>query len=135
MTLFDHMLPYMVGYDKIFNDLDNFYYQNKSTSSYPPYNINKDGEGKFTIEMALAGFNKSDIEITVAENILSIKSLKENDKDEKIHKGISYRKFTRNFTIADDIVVNSADLKDGLLIIKLERIIPEEKKPRKIKIG
>jgi len=85
--------------------------------------------------MALAGFGKKDIEVEVADNVLKIKSVKENEHDTKnVYKGISYRKFTREFTIADDIEVKDAKLEDGLLTILLERIIPEEKKPKLIKI-
>jgi molecular chaperone IbpA len=125
----------MIGYERIFNELDNFYNDNRHSSGYPPYDMRKDGEFNFIIEIALAGFNKDDIEVMVSDNILSIKSLKENKTEDAIHKGISYRKFTRKFSLAEDIIVNSADLKNGLLTIKLERVIPEEKKPRKIKIG
>ena len=95
----------------------------------------KDDEYNFRIEMALAGFGKKDIEVEVADNVLKIKSVKENEHDAKnVYKGISYRKFTREFTIADDIEVKDAKLEDGLLTILLERIIPEEKKPKLIKI-
>ena len=85
--------------------------------------------------MALAGFSKKDIEIEVKEGLLTVRSIKENDEnDAPIYKGISYRKFTRNFTLADDIVVNDASLENGMLKIDLERIVPEEKKPRLITI-
>ena len=96
--------------------------------------IKRDGNN-FTIEMALAGFSKDDIEITTVEDILTISSNKESSKKDEVYRGISNRKFTRNFSMADDIEIKSAELKDGLLTIKLERIIPEDKKPRKIKIG
>jgi len=131
----NQLSPFMIGYERIFNELDNFYNDNRHSSGYPPYDMRKDGEFNFIIEIALAGFNKDDIEVIVSDNVLSIKSLKENSKEDAIHKGISYRKFTRKFSLAEDIIVNSADLKNGLLTIKLERVIPEEKKPRKIKIG
>ena len=86
--------------------------------------------------MALAGYSKDDIEIEVKENTLSIKSVKkeEDDKVEVLHRGISKRYFERSFTIAEDVKVNGAELKDGLLIVSLERVIPEHKKPRLIKI-
>ena len=87
------------------------------------------------IELALAGFSKKDIEVEVADGLLTIRSVKENDEnDSNIYRGISYRKFNRKFTLADDIVVNDASLENGMLVISLERIIPEEKKPRKIEI-
>jgi len=88
------------------------------------------------INLALAGFGKDDIEIKLADGILSVKSDKDNESEEEeiIHRGISYRKFERKFTLADDIVIQSAKLKDGLLSIELEQIVPEEKRPRTIEI-
>jgi molecular chaperone IbpA len=106
-----------------------------STGGYPPYNIKKEGDYKFSIEIALAGFGKDDIEVKVAESELSVKSVKENkDKEDTVYRGISYRKFDRRFALADDIQVIDASLEHGMLTISLERIIPEEKKPRLIKI-
>ena len=86
--------------------------------------------------MALAGFGKDDIEIKYADNQLTIKSVDSDDKDEKdvIHRGISKRKFSRSFTLAEDIKVNGAELKDGMLLVELEKIVPEEKRPRTIDI-
>ena len=134
MFLNNSPIPYTIGFERIFNQLDEFIHHSKKLPSYPPYNIKRDGDN-FTIEMALAGFSKDDIEVTVTEDILTITSNKENSKKDELYKGISDRKFTRNFSMADDIVVKSVELKNGLLTIKLEREIPEEKKPRKIKIG
>ena len=135
LSLFDHfntLTPYAVGFDRLFDQLAS---NSRVTTSYPPYDIIKDDDYNFKIEMALAGFSKKDIEVEVAENVLTIKSVKENEHDTKnVYKGISYRKFTREFTIADDIEVKDAKLEDGLLTILLERIIPEEKKPKLIKI-
>jgi len=136
LTLFDHfntLTPYAVGFDRLFDQLA---HSSRVTKTYPPYDIMKEDEYNFRIEMALAGFGKEDIEVEVAENVLKIKSVKENDHNTKnVYKGISYRKFTREFTIADDIEVKDAKLEDGLLTIKLEKIVPEEKKPKLIKIN
>ena len=134
MFLNNSPIPYTIGFDRVFDQLDEFIHHSKKLPSYPPYNIRKEGNN-FTIEMALAGFSKEDIEVTVTEDILTISSSKEKPKKDEVYRGISDRKFTRNFSMADDIEVKSAELKDGLLTIKLERIIPEDKKPRKIKIG
>ena len=138
LSLFDNfnqLTPYAVGFDRVFDQLQNYVENNSTSTGYPPYNIRKDGEYNYDIEMALAGFSKKDIEVEVADNVLKIKSVKENDHDTKnVYKGISYRKFTREFTIADDIEVKDAKLEDGLLTILLERIIPEEKKARLISI-
>lgn len=85
--------------------------------------------------MALAGFSSEDIEVELADGVLSVRSIKENDTDDgTLHRGISYRKFKKSFTLADDIVVNSAKLENGLLTIECEQIVPEEKKPRTIKV-
>ena len=134
MFLNNSPIPYTIGFEKLFDQLDEFIYHSKKLPSYPPYNIKRDGDN-FTIEMALAGFSKDDIEVTVTEDILTVSSNKDNTKENEVYKGISNRKFTRNFSMADDIVVKSVKLENGLLIIKLERVIPEDKKPRKINIG
>jgi len=134
MFLNNSPIPYTIGFEKLFDQLDEFIHHSKKLPSYPPYNIKRNGDN-FTIEMALAGFSKDDIEVTVTEDMLTVSSNKENSKKDELYKGISDRKFTRNFSMADDIVVKDVKLKDGLLTIELEREIPEEKKPRKIKIG
>ena len=98
----------------------------------------KTGENKYDIEIALAGYNKKDIEVELKEGILSIKSKKEEKEDTKdgevLHKGIAKRYFSKSFTIADDVEVKGAELKDGLLKVSMERIIPDHKKPRNIAI-
>ena len=138
LSLFDNFnqfTPYAVGFDRVFNDLQNYMENNTQSSGFPPYNIRKEGEYNFTIEMALAGFGKKDIEVEVADNTLTIKSVKENEDDtDQLYRGISYRKFNRKFTLADDIVVNDAKLENGMLLIDLERVVPEAKKPRVITI-
>ena len=102
----------------------------------PPYNIVKDGDYNYTIEMALAGYSKKDIEVEVAEGVLTVKSIKDvtDGDDSKLYSGIANRQFTRKFTLSDDIIVKDGELKDGMLRITLERVIPEEKKPRMIDI-
>ena len=132
---FNQLTPYAVGFDRVFDQLNNYASHNATSSGFPPYNIRKEGDYSFVIELALAGFSKKDIEVEVADGLLTIRSVKENDEnDYNIYRGISYRKFNRKFTLADDIVVNDASLENGMLVISLERIIPEEKKPRKIEI-
>ena len=138
LSLFDNfnqLTPYAVGFDRVFDQLQNYVDNNKSSSGYPPYNIQKHGELDFNIQMALAGFSKEDIEVEVASNVLTVRSVKENNTDDSnLYQGISYRKFNRKFTLADDIVVKDAKLENGVLNISLERIIPEEKKPKLIEI-
>ena len=110
---------------------------NTNSTGYPPYNIIRDGE-KFQIEIALAGVDKKDLEITVAEGVLTIEHNPdgevETSKWDWIHKGIAQRSFKRNFTLSDDIVVQGSRMENGMLYIELERIIPEEKKPKTIAI-
>jgi len=138
LSLFDNfnqLTPYAVGFDRVFDQLQNYASHNATSSGFPPYNIRKEGEFSYVIDMALAGFSKDDIEVEVADGLLAVRSVKENEENEEsIYRGISYRKFNRKFTLADEIVVKDASLENGMLVISLERIVPEEKKPRKIKI-
>jgi len=135
---YNHMTPYAVGFDRTFDRLFDYVTHQAESTGYPPYNIQKTEDYKFEIEMALAGFDKKDIEIEVAEGVLTVKSLKDKDTgatdDYTLYKGISQRNFTRKFTLADDIVVKGAELKNGMLTITLERIVPEEKKPQLITV-
>ena len=135
---YNHMTPYAVGFDRTFDRLFDYVTHQAESTGYPPYNIQKTEDYKFEIEMALAGFDKKDIEIEVAEGVLTVKSLKDKDTgttdDYTLYKGISQRNFTRKFTLADDIVVKGAELKNGMLTINLERIVPEEKKPQLIEV-
>ena len=132
--------PFSVGFDNLFDDFDRIYkFNSSSINHYPPYNIRKVNDTDYVIELAIAGFGKKDIEVKSQENTLTIKSKDKkeevSDKDESIlHRGISQRSFKRSFTVAEDVVVKGADLKDGLLSVKLERIIPDEKKPKFIDI-
>jgi|TARA_B110000902_G_C14127460_1_gene520627 molecular chaperone IbpA len=132
---FNQLTPYAVGFERQFNRLNDYVTHQQTSTGFPPYDIRKEGDLNHVIEMALAGFSKDDIEIEVAQGVLTVKSMKENADDEAtVHRGISYRKFNRKFTLADDIVVNDAKLENGLLTIFLEQIIPEEKKPKLIQI-
>jgi len=106
--------------------------------NYPPYNIVKTGTYTYNIEVALAGYSKKDISVEYADGLLTVKSIKEeksdDEKDGVIHKGIAKRYFSKVFTIADDVKIEEAELKDGLLQIYLMRIVPEGKKPKKITV-
>ena len=128
--------PYAVGFDRTFDRLFDYASHQMESSGYPPYNIQKTEDFKFEIEMALAGFDKKDIEIEVSDGTLSVRSTKENetDNDSQLYRGISFRKFDRRFTLSEDIVVQGASLENGMLTINLERIVPEEKKPRLIEV-
>ena len=140
LSIWNDLRPFQVGFDHAFERF-NTQLEHTQGSNFPPYNIKKLDNFNWTIEMALAGFNKKDIEVEYADNQLTIKSIFE--KDEKVeedtsttvHRGISKRQFRKSFTLADEVVVNGAELKDGMLIVDLEKIVPEEKKPRTIKIS
>ena len=137
LSIWNDLRPFSVGFDELFDHFNNtLEYTVKQPTSYPPYNINKVDDLNYQIEMALAGFSKKDIEIKSALSQLTIKSVENDDKDEKetLHRGISKRKFSRTFTLAEDIKVNGAELKDGMLYVDLEKIVPEEKQPRTITI-
>ena len=132
---FNQLTPYAVGFDRMFDTLNRYVDNNVNSTGFPPYNIRKEGEYSYVIEMALAGFGKEDIQVEVAESTLSIRSVKENPEDDATqYRGISYRRFERKFTLADDLVVNSANLENGMLYIDIERVVPEEKKPRLIAV-
>ena len=140
LSIFNQLRPVTVGYDDIFEDFGKMFDENilrgSYKQSYPPYDIVKVTDNKYNIQIALAGYSKKDIEVKVEENALSVKSIKESseEKQEVIHQGISKRYFERQFTIADDVEVLGAELKDGLLTVSLERIIPEHKKAKTIAI-
>jgi|TARA_Y100000296_G_C5082082_1_gene210468 molecular chaperone IbpA len=132
---FNQLTPYAVGFDRVFDTLNRYVDNNVQSTGFPPYNIRKEGEYSYVIEMALAGFGKEDIQVEVAESTLSIRSVKENPEDDATqYRGISYRRFERKFTLADDLVVNGANLENGMLYIDLERVVPEEKKPQLITV-
>jgi len=144
LSIFNRLRPVTVGYDNIFDHFERMFdddlFMNSVPANYPPYNIVKTGDYTYNVEVALAGFSKDDIDVEYADGILTIKSkdkkeAEETDKDGNvIHKGISKRYFSKSFTIADDVEVKGAELKDGLLKVSMERIIPESKKPRSIEI-
>ena len=141
LSIFNNLRPLTVGFDDMFDHFehmmdDSFF--GRSVGNFPPYNIVKTGENTYDVELALAGFNKKDIEVEYKENLLTVKSKKQEEtKDEDgniIHRGISKRMFSKSFTIANDVEVKGAELKDGLLKVRMERIIPEHKKAKLIDI-
>ena len=140
-NIFDHfdrnlLTPYAVGFDRVFDRLHDHYALHQRNTGFPPYNIRKDGDYNFVIELALAGLSQDDLEVEVADGTLTVRSVekKEEKAGELLHRGISYRKFSRSWTLADDVVVNEAKMANGMLTIHLERVVPDEKKPRLISI-
>ena len=141
LSIFNSLKPFSIGFDDMFDQFESMlgnggFVQN----NYPPYNIRKVGKDKYAIELAVAGFNKNDVEIEYEDKLLTVKTKKinksvEENSDEIIHRGISQRSFSRSFTIADDVKVNGAELKDGLLTIVCEKIVPEQKKKKLITIS
>ena len=142
LSIFNQLRPVTVGFDNVFDHFERMFddhnFNEMVRYNYPPYNIVKTGDYTYNIELALAGFSKKDIDITMEDGMLNIKSVveatKDKDEDGVIHKGIAKRYFSKSFTIADDVEVKGAELKDGLLKVSLERIVPESKKPRTIDI-
>ncbi len=139
LSIFNQLRPVSVGFDNVFDHFERMFEDDFRVPSinYPPYNIVKTGTNKYDIEVALAGYNKKDIDVSYEDNMLHIKSKKDEKEDKEdgvIHKGIAKRYFSKSFTIADDVEVKGAELKDGLLKVSLERIVPESKKPRTIDI-
>jgi molecular chaperone IbpA len=142
-SIFNQLRPVSIGFDNIFDhfermfdDSDEFF--RKPTAAFPFYNIVKTGDTTYNIEVALAGYTKKDIQVDYADNLLTIKSVKE-EKDSKesngiIHKGIAKRYFSKVFTIADDVEIKGAELKDGLLKVSLNKVLPESKKSRSIEV-
>ena len=148
---FDHTFSDLAKFDKFFVGSDKFLARiqetadlvanSAATAGYPPFNLKKTDDNVYVIEMAVAGFGKQDIELTLEDNKLkiaghtSIDTLSEDGISQQfLHKGISDRPFQRTFSLADNVVVNNAQMINGLLKIWLEHIIPEDKKPKRINI-
>ena len=138
----NNLRPLTVGFDRFFSDWEEMFSNDffKTPSNWPAYKIVEKKDNHYDIEVALAGFNKKDIKVSYADGQLSIESVK-NDKTKErdengnvIHQGIAKRYFKKSFSIADNCEVKNAELKDGLLRVSLERIIPEAQKPRVIDI-
>ena len=124
-----------VGFDRLFENMAQLSAGSKSLPSYPPFNVVKDGD-HYIVEVALAGIDKKDLNVEVQENTLSISydSSNKEESDNKLYRGIAQRSFRRQFSLSEDVEVTGAIFKNGLLQIDLERIIPEEKRPKQIKI-
>jgi molecular chaperone IbpA len=142
-SIFKQLRPVSIGFDNLFDHFENFFDDDQSfhtslTSTFPFYNIVKKEDNKYDIEVALAGYDKKDISVEYEDNLLRIKSVKETksdkEKDGVIHQGIAKRYFSKAFTIADDVEIEGAELKNGLLKVSLNKIVPEGKKPKKITV-
>ena len=130
-----------IGFDSMFNRMMNFP-TTQQDSGYPPYNIRKLDDYNYVIEIALAGFSERDIEVEVADGVISVRSKEDTNtvetelekRREYVHRGIARRSFARKWTLSDDMIVNGAEFQNGLLNINLEKVVPDEKKPRIVPI-
>ncbi len=131
--VFDPFRNMTVGFDNIFDQLSTL--SRYETPNYPPYNIKKIDKENYQLEMALAGFSKEDIDVEVKESILTVSGkTSEKDDDNFVHRGIAQRAFKRQWTLAEHLEVDNATFKDGVLIVDMKLNLPEEKKPKTIKI-
>ncbi|WP_439509995.1 Hsp20 family protein [Marinimicrobium koreense] len=125
-----------IGFDRMASLLDTLSRSEQNQPSYPPYNIELTGEEQYRITMAVAGFDRSELNIEVNQNNLTISANKEPEQEERqyLHQGIAARNFERRFQLADHVEVKAATFENGLLHIDLKREIPEAMKPRTIEI-
>lgn len=145
MTNFTHYtldLPnihrHSVGFDRVFDDLNRAFAAGRSNDNYPPYNIVKIDDAHYQIEIAIAGFNENEVEVELIDSKLLVtgnQSPEISGAVEYVHKGISNRNFERVFNIADYVEVRSASVKNGILTIDLEQVLPEHKLPKKIPLS
>lgn len=125
--------PFFIGFNRNLTQLNNVYKTNNQ--SYPPYDLVKLDEDTYRLSIAVAGFSKDNIDVTVDNGTLIVKGeITESTDAEIVHKGIATRKFTRSFALGEYMEITGADMKDGMLNISIDRIVPEEKKPKTIKI-
>ena len=139
LSLFNKLRPVSVGFDSVFDHFESMFNDSPSLhTNYPPYDIVKTDEHSYVIELAVAGFSKEDISVTVENGVLTVESDREGNAEssgqEIIHRGISKRYFKKSFSISDDVEIRGAELKDGLLRISIEKIIPESRKRKEISI-
>ena len=125
-----------IGFDPILSELERIHSAGRSQDNYPPHNVVKVDDENFIIEMAVAGFSQDDIHVEVKDGILLVKAEKaEKDEREYAHKGISSRKFEKSFRLSEFVVIDGADLVNGILVVNARVEVPEERRPRKIEIG
>jgi len=133
--VFDPFKNLTVGFDDIFDQLSSMSKYVNDIPNYPPYNIKKVGKDKYQLDMALAGFSKDDVKVEVNDNTLTVSaSSSDKEDDSYVHKGIAKRAFKRHWTLVEHLEVQDAKLKDGVLTVDMKLNLPDEKKPRTIKI-
>ena len=126
-----------IGFDQMFDQLNRTFASSKADGNYPPHNLVKLDENHYAIELAVAGFSEKEIDVELKDNVLTVKGeqSKTEDEIEYLHKGISTRNFVRTFPLAEHIEVRGATVRNGILAIALEQVIPEADKPKKIAIS
>jgi len=137
MSVFHNINRYAIGFDHLMDHLVTLHSNNNlTTNEYPPYDIIKEGESNYKIELAVAGFKKDELSIQLKENTLTIKgeTNSKNSDGEYLHKNIARRSFSKGFSLADNIEIGSASFEDGVLSVHLTQNIPEEQKPKEIVI-
>jgi molecular chaperone IbpA len=125
-----------IGFDSIFEELNRTFANTKTEGNYPPHNIVKLDDTHYVIEVAVAGFSQDEIDVELKENVLTVRGEQDKDQEEieYLYKGISARNFVRTFPLAEHIEVRGATVKNGILAIALEQVVPDEDKPKKIQI-
>lgn len=137
MSTLAPLFRHSVGFDR-FDELFDAALRSDQSNGFPPYDIIREGDGTYKVTMAVAGFSRTELDIIVQENVLRITGKPVSERDESrtwLHRGIARRAFDRTFRLADHVEVEAAELQDGLLVVTLNRVIPESKKPRQVPIG
>jgi|TARA_R100001460_G_scaffold90765_1_gene132480 molecular chaperone IbpA len=131
---FSKFSTWAIGHDRLFRDMINMVEKtpNRTASSYPPHNLIKNGNGKYVVELAAAGFSKEELEIKTEDGTLTISGRKKEEEDDEkfAQKGIAKRPFSKSFHLASDVVVDDVSFRDGMITIDLQQVIPEDKKEK-----
>ena len=131
---FSKFSTWAIGHDRLFRDMLNMVEKtpNRTASSYPPHNLIKNGNGKYVVELAAAGFSKEELEIKTEDGTLTISGRKKEEEDDEkfAQKGIAKRPFSKSFHLASDVVVDGVSFRDGMVTIDLQQVIPEDKKEK-----
>tara|TARA_S200002703_G_C3747394_1_gene229956 strand:- start:462 stop:902 length:441 start_codon:yes stop_codon:yes gene_type:complete len=131
---FSKFSTWAIGHDRLFRDMLNMVEKtpNRTASSYPPHNLIKNGNGKYVVELAAAGFSKEELEIKTEDGTLTISGRKKEEEDDEkfAQKGIAKRPFSKSFHLASDVVVDGVSFRDGMITIDLQQVIPEDKKEK-----
>ena len=135
VSAFPQVESRLIGFDRVFDAVTRLHHtEGGQSNAFPPYNIKRIDDENYEIQIAIAGFKKSELNVTVEDGNLIVKGEQEKSEEDFIHKGIAERNFTRTWSLADTVIVSGSEFKDGVLSIHLVNEIPEDKKPQSIKI-